>query len=61
MPYIYTKEYVDWNNYYEHLSVYIAYELEIRGYNNLNNLWAYNFIDDLHLEFAPTHQSNNED
>ena len=61
MAYTYTKEYVDWNNYYEHLSAYIAYELEIRGYNNLNNLWAYNFIDDSHLEFAPTNQSNNED
>ena len=43
--YMFTKDYVDWNNYYENLSTFIAYKLEIRGYNNLNNIESYNFED----------------
>ena len=50
--YVYLKDYVDWNDYYENLSTYIAYELEIRGFNNLNNLHLYNFEDDSHLQLV---------
>ena len=34
----------------------IAYELEIRGYNNLKEIAKYNFEDDSCLELAPDYE-----
>ena len=55
--YEFTKEFANWNNYFENLSNYLKYELGNNSFNNLKQLSAYNFKNDSDLEIAPNYEN----
>ena len=55
--YEFTKEFADWNNFFDNLSNYLKYQLENNGYSNLKHLSLCNFKDDSHLEIAPHYEN----